>query len=67
MPNSAFAAQIKSAADLVSSCGTAGTPRFTSGATSRFCRGVRRSFVVGVMKGMKYLSIPGKYSWCVRR
>lgn len=62
-----FAAQIKSAAVRVSSCGTAGTPSLYSGSTSRFCRGVSFSCVVGVMNGMKYLSMPGKNSWWVRR
>ena len=59
---SRFAAQMKSAAVFVSSCGTAGTPSLYSGSTSRFWRGVSFGCVVGVMNGMKYLSMPGKNS-----
>lgn len=59
---SRFAAQMKSAAVRVSSCGTAGTPSLYSGSTSRFWRGVSPGCVVGVMNGMKYLSMPGKNS-----
>ena len=61
------ASALKDAALLQRICGTTGMPAFCAGLMSNCSRRVKVMDLVGLMKGIKYLSTPPKCLRCTRR